>query len=509
FRGEALPSIGSVSRLTVTSRHHAADAASQIIVEGGQVIPPRPAPHPPGTTVEVRDLFYNTPARRKFLRTEKTEFGHLDNVVRNLALASFGVEFRLRHNDRDLYRLAPALDREDQERRIAALCGDAFVEAARYVEREIEGLSLRAWLAAPTFSRSQADMQFTFVNGRFVRDRMLRHAVRQAYSDVLYQARQPAFVLFVDIDPQRVDVNAHPAKFEVRFRDSRLVYEFVFRTIQSALAGSVEADHSAARGALAQAAPMAVNETARQPFHAAADAAGPGQSGLFARTGSQRSVAVHSHALLERLHGAAGPAHAMSTGEIPRLGFALAQLHGIYILAENSDGLIIVDMHAAHERITYEKMKRQYDEQGIVSQALLVPVTVQLSEAEADSCEQRAEEFRSLGMTVTRRSRESVVIESVPALLADSDSAEMLRDLLAETESEHASHNAVAARNELLASMACHGAVRANRTLELQEMNALLREMERTPRIDQCNHGRPTWTLVTLTQLDRLFLRGR
>ncbi len=505
FRGEALPSIGSVARLSLTSRSHSEDTASQVVVEGGQPQAARPAPHPPGTTVEVRDLFFNTPARRKFLRTEKTEFGHIDSVVKNLALASFDVEFRVQHNGRELYRLAPALTREQQEQRIAELCGGAFVESARFVEREIEGLGLRAWIAAPTFSRAQADMQFTFVNGRFVRDRLLRHAVRQGYADVLYQARHPAYVLFLDLDPKRVDVNAHPAKFEVRFRDSSQVHSFVSRSIAAALAASSEdPDRSA---------PGAALETSAVPRHVVRE-----QSGLFARlhalpTAMQTSAAAGAYAApsAEGSPSAAGaPARAASASDdVPPLGYALAQLRGIYILAENAEGLIVVDMHAAHERITYEKMKAQYDAAGMVSQPLLVPATIDVSPAQADLLETHAEELQTLGIALTRRSPDSVVIESVPALLAGCDVAELLRAVADELGTSGTGLAAEAARNELLATLSCHAAVRANRRLELPEMNALLREMERTPRIDQCNHGRPTWTRITIPELDRLFLRGR
>ena len=527
FRGEALPSIGSVSRLAVTSRSTGSASAAQIIVEGGHVTATSPAPHPHGTTVEVRDLFYNTPARRKFLRTDKTEFGHVDNVVRNLALANFDVEFRMRHNDKDLYRLGPALDRAQQERRIAELCGSAFIESATFVEREIEGLALRGWFAAPTFSRAQADMQYTFVNGRFVRDRLLRHAVRQAYSDVLYQARQPAYVLFVDLDPQRVDVNAHPAKFEVRFRDSRLVFDFVFKTVQTVLAGAgggptdaQDIDSRAAPGATLQHAGLLHSQAYVVPHHGAGERSlVREQAGLFHRLHSDAAQAdlqagdaaaddtsLRSEACARASLSANGTEAA---GDSPPLGFALAQLHGVFVLAQNADGLIIVDMHAAHERITYEKMKREFDGAGIVTQKLLVPVTVSVSAAEADLAEEHASAFESLGFSIIRRGREAVVVEQLPALLGECDVADLLRELLALCADDALSLGALGARNALLAEMACHGSVRANRRLEPAEMNALLREMERTPRIDQCNHGRPTWTRVTLPELDRLFLRGR
>ncbi len=526
FRGEALPSIASISRLVLTSRLSTESAAAQVSVEGGHVTPPRPAAHPKGTTIEVRDLFFNTPARRKFLRTEKTEFNHIDNVVKNLALARFDIEFVLRHNERQMYQLPVAVERVDQERRIAKLCGDEFIRSARYFEREIEGIAIRGWLAAPTFSRGQADMQFTFVNGRFVRDKLLRHAARLGYADVLYQSRYPAFIVFLDIDPRRVDVNAHPAKFEIRFRDSRLVHDFVFRTVQSALASGVENDQQSAPGGRI-ASPA---ETVQEP-------AGAIQSGLRFSTPSVREHAAQYaklHQSLARSRGrpaiddtaeATGPdsdkglpdqnSQARSLSElatdsdIPPLGFALAQLAGVFVLAENAQGLIVVDMHAAHERISYERMKAQFATSAVASQPLLVPIQVNLLRDEADLVEDCEQDLRRLGFAVTRRGPEVIQIESVPVLLANSDVSALITDVVSGLKEHRSVSGVELALNEVLATMACHGAVRANRRLSIAEMNALLREMERTERIDQCNHGRPTWTRITLPELDKLFLRGR
>jgi DNA mismatch repair protein MutL len=498
FRGEALPSIGSVSRLSLTSRPASQDAAWQIEVEGGERVKARPAAHPLGTTVEVRDLFFNTPARRKFLRTEKTEFGHIDNVVKSLALARFDVEFRLRHNDREIFMLPAASSRIEQEQRIAHLCGKEFVGTARYVEREIENLRLRAWLGAPTFSRAQTDMQFTFVNGRFVRDKLLRHAARTGYADVLYQSRQPAFVLFLEVDPHRVDVNAHPAKFEVRFRDSRLVHDFVRRTVESALA-TVVADEANAP----------VPPTAGHPAPAFIPRAE--QAYLHLPTAGVRERDAH----LARLYSTEAQGASMrgsgaaSAASSPRFGFALAQLGGAYILAENAEGLIIVDMHAAHERISYERMKAELGADRVAPQPLLVPLVMQVSARDADLVEANVESFRELGFDVHRASPTEIVVESVPALLAGSDVEGLFRDVLTELATDTPTKRVEGAINEVLSTMACHGAVRANRQLTLGEMNALLREMEQTERIDQCNHGRPTWTKITMRELDRLFLRGR
>ena len=497
FRGEALPSIASVSRLRLTSRAKDSAHGWSISCEGGEASPERPAPHPWGTSVEVRDLFYNTPARRKFLRTERTELGHLEDVVKNLALARSDVEFSLKHNQRKVLQLPKARERVDREARIAAICGAEFLEHARYFENEGAGMRLEGWLAAPTYSRAQPDAQFTFVNGRVVRDKLLRHAVRAGYGDVLFQARQPAYVIFLALDPKRVDVNAHPAKIEVRFRDSRLVHDFVFRTVEQVLA----------------AAPL---DASREP-PASASALRPGsysgptgevrQSALG--LGEARTAADYLP-LFERLHARAAEAPArIEEGEIPPLGFALAQLGGVYVLAENAKGLVVVDMHAAHERITYERMKRAVNENRVESQALLVPVTCKVSASEAEAAEELAAELERLGIGLVRRAPDEVQVTAVPALLAGCDAAALVREILAEFAGSAGGNRGAEAQNEVLATLACHGAVRANRRLTLAEMNALLREMERTERIDQCNHGRPTWMNVSLAELDSLFLRGR
>jgi DNA mismatch repair protein MutL len=533
FRGEALPSIASVSHLTLTSRPPGEEKAWSIVSDGGALQAPKPAPHGFGTSVEVRDLFFNTPARRKFLRAERTEYGHLESVVRNLALARFDVEWRLKHNQRVALRLPPARHRAEQEARIAEVCGDAFLREARYVERAIEGIKLWGWLAAPTFSRSQPDMQYTFVNGRFVRDKLLRHAVRLGYQDVLYQARHPAFVLFIEIVPARVDVNAHPAKLEIRFRDSRLVHDFVFRTVEAALADTLEGGGAVERPPARPGAWTGVGEAA-----VPAPRAGDFSQG---RLGLGHARARDYLPLYERLHGGAavaaeihGPAaiarpeagetpagHGRAAGyghgargdsvepDLPPLGYALAQLSGIYLLAENGDGLIIVDMHAAHERITYERMKKALGEDKLKTQPLLVPIDVKVAPREADLAEDFAAELARLGFDVVRRGTGSVQVRGIPLLLAGTEVEALVRDVLSDLAEKKGAGRIETVVNELLATMACHGAVRANRRLDKVEMNALLREMERTERGDQCNHGRPTWTGITLSELDKLFLRGR
>ena len=496
FRGEALPSIGSVARLTMTSRTRGSEHAWQIACTGGELGTARPAARPAGTTVEVRDLFFNTPARRKFQRSEKTELAHVDSVLRNLALARFDVEFRLTSNGRAVFELAGAPDRAAQEARVAEVCGAEFMEHARWFSRAIEGVAVSGWLAAPAFSRSQADLQFTFVNGRFVRDKLLRHAARLGYQDVLFQARQPAYVLYVELDPRRIDVNAHPAKLEIRFRDSRLVHDFVFRSVEAALAATL--DNAADVGAIT-------------PVHGAqlSTTAAPGYA---ARQSSLGLVAANVHdyvPLFERLHARVATAPTAADGAVPPLGYAVAQIGGIYVLAENAAGLIIVDMHAAHERISYERLKLAVAERRVSAQPLLVPLTLEVTTQEADHVEELGAELAAVGLTIVRRGPRIVAVLAVPALLEGTAVEPLVRDVLSDLASGLGVERVEAVTNEMLATIACHAAVRANRRLTLDEMNALLREMERTERSEACNHGRPTWTQVTLEELDRLFLRGQ
>ena len=505
FRGEALPSIASVARLTLTSRTLNDEHAWQIASDGGGLGEPRPAARGPGTTIEVRELFFNTPARRKFQRSEKTELGHVDAVLRNLALARFDVEFRLTSNGRAVLALPAAEGRDAQERRVAAVCGDEFMQHARYFSRAIESLSLHGWLAAPAFSRSQADMQFTFVNDRFVRDKLLRHAVRLGYQDVLFQARQPAYVVHLTLDPRRVDVNAHPAKLEIRFRDSKLVHDFVFRTVETALASTLDGSAD-----VAAAAPVHGTDLKREVSRA--DSAGARQNHLALQPHShERHPAAAYVPLYERLHAKPSglAVRDADNAPVPPLGFALAQLAGVYVLAQNASGLIIVDMHAAHERITYEKLKTALATQRMQSRRLLVPLSFEVSAREADLVEQFASELAAIGLDVVRRGPQHVAVSGVPVLLEGEDVESMVRDLLSDLADGQGVGRVEALSNELLATMACHAAVRANRRLSIEEMNALLREMERTERSEACNHGRPTWTSVTLEDLDRLFLRGQ
>ncbi len=510
FRGEALPSIASVSRLTLVTRQAGTDRGWQLSGDGreeaGGLVP---AAHPEGTSVEVRDLFFNTPARRKFLRTEKTEFGHVETLVKRLVLSRFDVAFSLKHNRREVLSHSAASDRHEQERRVAGLLGPAFLEQALYLEQEHMGLRLSGWVAHPTFSRSQADMQYFYVNGRIVRDRLVTHAVRQAYRDVLYHGRHPAYVLYLSVDPLLVDVNVHPTKHEVRFRDGRQVHDFLFRTLHHTLAGTSPGQGvdqetgeilSAAGVARQDGAPVAGGET-----HPPGEQQQPFRFQLKdQRAGYGASLA------LQRPVPAAGVADGKpGQQEIPPLGYALAQLKGVYILAENADGLVVVDMHAAHERITYECFKREWAGEGIRSQPLLVPVPVAVSQREADLAESNSDLFRGLGMEVGRLSDQALVVRAIPILLQGTDAERLLRDLLADLVVHGESVRIQQEIDQVLSSMACHGSVRANRRLTPEEMNALLREMEVTERSDQCNHGRPTWVQLGMGELDRLFMRGQ
>lgn len=524
FRGEALASIGSVSRLTLTS--NAADEGAGVcaFTEGRDMeVTVKPAAHPRGTTVEVRDLFFNTPARRKFLRTDKTEFGHVDEVVKRVSLSRFDVGIQLRHNGRTIHSLRPASVDAEQARRVAGVCGPTFMEQAVVVEREVPGLSVRGWVGLPTFSRSQADLQYFYVNGRIIRDRLVAHAVRQAYRDVLYHGRHPAFVLYLDMDPAQVDVNVHPTKHEVRFRQGRDVHNFLFSTLHKALsdvrpgAAAMPASGAALQGA-AGASPAAPGYRMDQGSLGLAQAPAGSVAGTLAgspQTFAGRPQSEAQRRSLSRLYASPpseiGESAPVGQGEeeIPPLGYALAQLKGIYILAENAHGLVLVDMHAAHERITYERLKSARDADGIRSQPLLVPRSVAVSTREADLAAASGDFFARFGLRVERAGSESLVIRDVPVSLRDADVEQLLRDVLSDLAEHGTSDRVTAHEDEILSTMACHGSVRANRRLSIPEMNALLRDMEATERSGQCNHGRPTWTGLSLAELDRLFLRGR
>jgi DNA mismatch repair protein MutL len=528
FRGEALASISSVSRLTLTSRTADAAEAWQVETEGRDMeARVQPAAHPVGTSVEVRDLFFNTPARRKFLRTEKTEFDHLQEVIKRLALARFDVAFHLRHNGKVVLALHQASDAASRARRVASVCGPAFLEQALPVEIERNGLHLWGWVGLPTFSRSQADLQYFYVNGRMVRDKLVAHAVRQAYRDVLFNGRHPTFVLFLDVDPAVVDVNVHPTKHEVRFRDNRMVHDFLYGTLHRALGDVRPEDQLAAPASMTpitQASGIAAGEFAGQNEMSLAASVleqpqvqQPAWRGAGAGYQAPRAMPVGNAAEAQGAYREfftplpeVGPAALPeSQDDVPPLGYALAQLKGIYILAENAHGLVLVDMHAAHERITYERLKTAMASEGLRGQPLLVPESIAVAQREADCAEEHAHWFRMLGFELQRLGPESLAIRQIPSLLKQAEATRLVQDVLADLLEYGTSDRIQAHLNELLGTMACHGAIRANRRLTLPEMNGLLRDMEQTERSGQCNHGRPTWTQMGMGDLDKLFLRGR
>jgi DNA mismatch repair protein MutL len=533
FRGEALASVSSVSRLTLTSNTQDQESAWQVITEGRDMAAQlQPAAHPIGTTVEVRDLFFNTPARRKFLRTEKTEFSHLEEIVKRLALSRFDVAFSLKHNQKVIHSLRPADTQAAQEKRVASVCGPAFMQQALHIEMEAPGLRLWGWVGLPTFSRSQMDLQYFFVNGRVVRDKLVGHAVRQAYRDVMYHGRHPAFVLYLELDPTSVDVNVHPTKNEVRFRDGRLVHDFIFRSLHKALAqvrpeiptgGGIEQlgvtgqaqmqPQGLAEGVFAGQAQVDLGQVAGNPTSSPLQQSAWQSGSLNQPTPRQMQEQSSVYASLHGDAGLLGPGSLMAaTGEAgqgPPLGYAVAQLHGIYIISENAKGMVLVDMHAAHERIVYEKMKISWAQQGIKAQPLLVPISMAVSSREADQVETQQELFGELGFVIDRAGTENLVVRQVPSLLQHANVEQLVRDVLADVVTYGSSDRIRAAHNELLGTMACHGAVRANRRLNHVEMNALLRDMEITERSGQCNHGRPTWTQLSLSELDKLFMRGQ
>ena len=500
FRGEALPSIASVSRFAISSRTARESHGSRLEIDGGKTGSITPQAHAVGTTIEVRDLFFNVPARRKFLRAERTELGHVEEWLRSLALARPDVELRVSHNGKPGKQYRPGPADADARGRLAEALGEEFVNHCLHIDHAAAGLVLKGWVGLPTASRSSADQQYFYVNGRAVKDRIVAHAVRQAYADVLFHGRHPSFVLFLELDARRVDVNVHPAKHEVRFRDGRLVHEFVFRTLHEALAGTR--------------AGAAASQAAAPTQNAAGYPAWPGDRQSAMSLPVRETLAGYA-ALYGDPHvrgdSVASPSrlpHA-DDAQAPPLGFALAQLHGVFILAENAQGLVLVDMHAAHERITYERLKDAQDGSGIRSQPLLVPVALAVAEREADIAEQHADALAALGFELRRAGPQSLSVRAVPALLADLEPRALVLDLLNDLREHGDTRVLEQARNELLSTLACHTSVRANRRLGLAEMNALLRDMEATERSGQCNHGRPTWVQLSKSELDKLFLRGR
>ncbi|MBL1264691.1 DNA mismatch repair endonuclease MutL [Candidatus Methylomicrobium oryzae] len=516
FRGEALPSISSVARLTLISRTEGSSCAWRVAADGTERdFDPQPDPHPQGTTVDVRDLFYNTPARRKFLKSEKTEFEHIQTLVERMALSRFDIGFRLTHNQKEILNLKPAETPAEQEKRVAGICGSAFIEQCVKIDFASSGLELTGWVGLPTFSRSQPDMQFFYVNGRLIKDKLIAHAVKQAYQDVLYHGRQPVFVLYLALDPALVDVNAHPAKLEVRFREGRLVHDFLFSALHRSLAEVRPGQQQNVVTLPVIDSPAAAPDQIRQmperrppPFQPRP----PEQATLPLSVQEEIRAygALHPPASAQTLPApTVPPATEPEKKDIPPLGFAVAHLHNIYILSETPHGVILVDAHAAHERVSYERLKKQYEQGAVAQQPLLLPIKILVTSREADIAEQSHDYFASLGLEVNRSGPETLVLRSLPALLAGCDAETLLRDVLADL-SEHGTSQRVQQRTHaLLATMACHGSIRAHRRLTVGEMNALLRDMEETERSGQCNHGRPTWVELSTQELDRFFMRGQ
>jgi DNA mismatch repair protein MutL len=496
FRGEAIPSIASISRLSLISRQQQAESWS---VQGQDEASAelKPAPHAVGTTVEIRDLFYNVPARRKFLKTEKTEFSHLQDVVTRIALSRFDVAINLSHNQRVVKNIHMAQDQQSKQKRIAEICGGAFIEQSLHMSFAAAGLKLHGWIAQPTFSRSQADMQYFFVNGRMIRDKLVTHAVRQAYQDVLFHGRHPAYALYLELDAALVDVNAHPTKHEVRFREGRLVHDFLFRAIHNALAQVRPADQLQPAPAVDEAPPMQSTMPLYSRHHTA-----PGQNNMALKVAEQ----IQSY---NALSVNALPAQTEEAEDIPPLGFAIAQLQGVFILSQTSCGMVVVDMHAAHERITYERLKQAMEAGRIASQPLLVPIAISVTEKEADLAENHSKVFSGLGFELDRSAPETLRIRQVPIILANGNAEALVRDVLSDLLAHGSSERIRQAINGVLSTMACHGSIRANRKLSLAEMNALLRDMEKTQRSGQCNHGRPTWIEFSMQEMDKWFMRGK
>ena len=538
FRGEALASIASVSRLTMKSAQEGS-TGWQVETEGIDMEPRlSPAAQTQGTSVDVADLFFNTPARRKFLKTEKTEFGRIDEVVKRLALSHLDIGFRLEHNGRNIHSMNPCASPAEQARRVASVCGAAFMEQALPIDEQSEHLRLWGWMGLPTFSRSQADLQYFYVNGRSVKDKVVSHAVRQAYQDVLYHGRHPAYVLFLEVNPTWVDVNVHPTKHEVRFRDSRSVHGFIFSALHRVIAQTRPGDdtalstsnglHSNVSNLSAQNESVPVQQSFGLRYQAtnpATNYSGKMDSGLTGNSYQPSTPQVRetmgfykpNEPISESAINLSGIAESSANTfheldqnqDVPPLGFAIAQLKGIYILSENAEGMVLVDMHAAHERITLEKMRLAWDGEGLASQPLLVPESFAVSSREADAAEENEETFARLGIQLDRAGPETLMVRQVPILLKQPQVEPLIRDVLSDILELGSSKRIELQINEILGNMACHASVRANRKLSIEEMNALLRDMEVTERSGQCNHGRPTWTQMSLAELDKLFLRGR
>jgi DNA mismatch repair protein MutL len=507
FRGEALPSIGSVSRLRIASRAAHAEQGAEVSVEGGTLIPVRPAAHPLGTTIEARELFFNVPARRKFVKSDATELGHIARLVERLVLSRFDVSFRLRHGTRVLLD-APAVTGVGAElTRLAQVLGEDFAAGTVAVRHAAGPVMLSGWAGLPTRSRAQPDQQFWFVNGRSVRDRLLMNAVRLAYRDVLYHGRHAAYVLYLTLDPKLVDVNAHPGKLEVRFRESRQIHEFVFRALERALADTrPEADSAPAAAAARVGGAMLPGDAAPAgnawPTVGAGAVSAPHPATLPFYEPSRDPWAIAAAIADE-------PTATPPLTEEQPLGTALGQLHGIYILAQNRGGLVLVDMHAAHERVLYEKLKAERANGSAPSQHLLEPLVLTLKAHELAGLLEQQTQWEQAGFEIDALSDTRLALRRVPAFLSLAEVPRMVGTLMQDLAQDAGTHHLESAADRFLGTLACRSAIHAHRRLTLPEMNALLRQMEETERANQCNHGRPTWTRLTLQQLDQLFLRGR
>ncbi len=519
FRGEALASIAAISRTQITSYHADEKHAWRVASEGSFLTDIEPAALDVGTIVDIQDLYFNTPARRKFLKTENTEFGHCEEAFRRVALSRPDVSLLLQHNGRAIMRLATG----SAEKRFEDILGKDFAAEAFYLDESAAGLRLWGMAAKPTFSRHARDTQYVYVNGRFVRDKLISHAIRQAYQDVLHHDRHPAFVLFLELDPALVDVNVHPSKTEVRFRDGQAVHRFIFHALHKSLAAPVGLPSSLTpdvAATLQQAAPvpeinyprfqnnidLRANEASSQFYQTLFGSLQPQSTNNGEQANQDTGTPDNAAQVLQAAQGVA-------QGEDFPLGFAVAQIHGVYILSQNKLGLIVVDMHAAHERIMYEKLKNALDASRVAMQPLLLPVSFHADRLEVATVqEQQAlpdNGLTQLGFDIAVLSPTTLAVRSIPVMLKDADAVALARDVLADLRQYGASRAFTERRNELLGTMACHAAVRANRILTIPEMNALLRDMEATERSGQCNHGRPTWFQMTMGELDKMFMRGK
>ena len=510
FRGEALPSIASISKFKISSNTDTDNNAGwSLATEGGEFSDDlEPARQECGTSVEVKDIFYNIPARKKFLRTERTELQHCEAVLRKIALSRFDVTLTAKHNGRDSFDFRSVNTDQDRTYRLGKICGRQFSEQSIYLENAAQDVNIKGWISLPTFSRSQADLQYFYVNGRVIRDKVISHAIKQAYKDVLYHGRFPAFALFLEIDPTQVDVNAHPTKHEVRFRQARYIHDFIRHTIGKAIAETM---------------PKVEQQAAQQYREVVDDYIRAAQANSALPQNENPNVASHTHGHVQEtdadyatatlpdpiLDANTSETKSHTAEQAPPLGYAIAQLHGIYILAQNANGLIIVDMHAAHERIVYEQLKQQHQQGELATQPLLMPITLNVSQQDAELAQQHQELFSKFGFQIERFGNESIVVREIPSFLQQGDVNELIRDVLADLNMFGSSEKLEQANNQLLSTMACYGSVRAHRKLTITEMNALLREMETTERSAQCNHGRPTWVQLSVEQLDKLFKRGQ